>query len=288
MILVIGSSGHIARALARRDPTLTFAGRPNTNLVNAQSLRDICAGLRPVLVINAGAYTAVDAAETDRDTAFAINATGAGALAEATASIGAPLLHVSTDYVFDGEKRGPYTEEDTPDPINVYGASKLAGERAVRDANPRSLIVRTSWVHSPNGKSFVSAMLQRAQGASQIEVVNDQYGSPSFADDVAENLLAIARSVLAGNEAWGTYHLAGDGAASRFDFAQAIFADAEAHKGPRATLIPVTSDRFPTPARRPANTALNCTKSERVFGARMPPWREGIERCVASIAANGW
>jgi dTDP-4-dehydrorhamnose reductase len=234
----------------------------------------------PDLVINAAAYTAVDQAEQEPDAAFAINRDGPAALAEACAKIGAPLLHLSTDYVFDGMKAGPYCEDDPVNPLSVYGASKEAGERAIRARLPDHLILRSSWVYAPEGRNFVRTMLRLARECEEVRVVDDQRGSPTAAADIAGALIAAAGRILAGGRDFGTFHFCGQGATSWHGFAQAIF---EVSQGRRPRLLAVPSSAYPTPALRPANSVLDCGKFRRSYGISARPWRESLVQCLAEI-----
>src|SRR6185369_3702463 len=232
--------------------------------------------------------TAVDRAESEPQAAFAINAEAPGIMARAAAARAIPLLHVSTDYVFDGSKPDAYSEEDPVAPLGVYGASKEAGERAVRDAGGCSIILRTAWVVSPWGHNFVKTMLRLGGERDELGVVADQVGCPTSAIDIAETLLILAERLLGDRrEPCGTYHFVNSGQASWYDLASAVFAYAGARgmKIPRVNAI-ATAD-YPTPARRPANSRLSTAKLERTFGMKPRPWQEAVEEILVSLIDAG-
>jgi dTDP-4-dehydrorhamnose reductase len=292
--LVIGREGQIARALARHLPSsgleVTALARPDIDLAQPASMLAAIRKLRPDIIINPAAYTAVDRAEAEPDLAFAINRDGASALARAAASIGAPFIHFSTDYVFDGGKPTPYTEDDPTGPLNVYGASKLAGEEAVREAWPRHLLLRTSWVCGPDGANFVRTMLRLAaarQGEpdAALRVVADQRGAPSFCDDIARAIAALipALGPDAPDAHFGTFHIASSGETNWAGFAEAIMASAAARGAPSLPVQHITTAEYPTPACRPMNSRLDCGKLKRIHGIELPHWREGLEECLDAL-----
>lgn len=287
-ILVIGKSGQIARALARRAAAQKVAiemlGRPDLDLEHPERVAAAFAGRRPQVVVNAAAYTAVDEAEAETERALVVNGAGAGAVAQAAASKGAPVVQVSTDYVFDGAKPAPYVETDEPHPNGVYAISKLAGERAALAANPRAIVLRTSWVFDASGANFVRSMLRLATVRDEIGVVDDQHGCPTFADDFADAVLAIA----ARPERFGVYHCAGAGETSWAGLAQEIFAQSRARGGPAAMVRPIATAEFPTRAKRPTNSRLDCAKLAADYGVRLRPWRDALSACMDEIAAGGW
>ena len=292
-ILVFGAAGQVGQALQRaaaaHGTPLAACDRTAVDITDpaavGAAVDRAAAAPDRIVAVNAAAYTAVDRAEAEPDRAFAVNRDGAAHIAAACARRGLPLIHLSTDFVFDGASDRPWREDDRPGPVNCYGASKLAGEAAVRAAHDRHLILRTAWVYSPFGGNFVKTMLRLAADRPAIDVVDDQIGSPTAAWAIAEALLALARRLAdpAGAGPFGTYHFAGAGAASRFAFAQAIFAEAAGHGWPTPTLSPIGSDRMPTPARRPANTALDCRQIARDHGIRIAPWRQGLVPVVAEL-----
>jgi dTDP-4-dehydrorhamnose reductase len=237
------------------------------------------------VIVNAAAYTAVDKAENEPDAAMALNADGPARLAEAADRMGAVLIHLSTDCVFDGEKADPYVEDDAAAPISVYGRSKLAGEEAVRAVTERHIIMRTSWVFSPFGTNFVKRMLQLASDAEKLRVVADRQGCPTYAPHLAEAILAVARAVTAdpANAPFGTYHAAGTGATTWCGLACETMRISASLGGPSVPVVPITTADYPTPAPRPANSRLDCTKLAAAFGVTLPPWQQGVAECVARL-----
>jgi len=240
------------------------------------------------VVVNAAGYTNVDRAESEEDLAFAINAEAAGALAVAAAARQIPSIHISTDYVFDGRKGSPYVEGDATAPINAYGRSKLAGEQAVCAANPRHIILRTAWVYSPYGKNFVRTVLRLAAERDRLTIVADQRGCPTAARDVALACLQIAQRCVAGPDRapYGTYHFAGGGEASWFEFASAIFELAGDRVSCVPELVPIRTSDYPTPALRPADTRLDCAAVVREFGVSQRPWREALTETLDRLLAS--
>lgn len=290
-IAVTGAHGQLATALKARQSAafeiLTLA-RPEFDLANPAALMARIAGLQPDLVINAAAWTAVDAAETHEADAFAINCTGAGAIARAAAAVSAPIIQISTDYVFAGDKAGPYLEDDPTGPRTAYGRSKLAGEAAVRAANPRAVIARTSWVYGPGGANFVKTILRLAGQRPELGVVADQRGRPTYAPHLAEALLAIAPCLVApaeGERFTGILHMAGADAMSWHEFALAIFTESAARGGPVATVKPIATVDYPTPAPRPANSVLDVARLRRFFGIELPGVVAGLRAFFDAEAA---
>jgi dTDP-4-dehydrorhamnose reductase len=278
-LLVTGASGQLGRELRGRAAGQGFAvaafPRTELDVGDADAVGHAVAGAD--VVVNAAAYTAVDLAEEERELAFRVNADGPRHLARACAAQGVPLVHVSTDYVFDGEKRGAYVEDDAVGPINVYGASKEAGERAVREELDRHVIVRTSWVYSAHGRNFVRTMLRFAAERDQFNVVADQHGCPTSAGDLADVILAVARSLEAGEGAPGTYHFAGGGGATTWHgFAEGVMELCLPVGQRRPELVPIPASAFPRPARRPANSVLDCRRIQESFGIVPRPWREAL------------
>lgn len=292
-VLVTGSQGQLVRCLidvAPRWPAieLAFAGRPEADMAEAGSMARAIAAHRPDAVINAAAYTAVDLAEDEPDKAFRINAEAAGEVAAAAAAIGAPVIQISTDYVFDGREPGAYREDMPTAAINVYGRSKLDGEERVRAASPDHLIARTAWVFSPFGHNFVKSIVKAAGERETLTVVDDQRGSPTSGLELAAALLAIVEKWRDGARIGqgATYHLAGSSAASWFEFAQEIVRQCGELGRPAAEVLPVPSSEWPTRAARPANTALDSGKFARDFGLRLPDWRVSVGAVVKRIAAG--
>ncbi len=290
-LLIAGWQGQIARGLVEAAPACPdvkacAVGRAALDICEARSIERALAQIEPTLVINSAAYTAVDKAETDQERAFALNRDGARMLAEAAARRSIPIIHISTDYVYDGRKSGAYVEDDPPHPTTVFGRSKLEGEAAVAAANPRHVILRTSWVFSATGRNFVKTMLAQAALHSQVRVVDDQHGSPTYAPHLVAAILELARQLSATNDAsgpWGVYHAAGTGTTSWRGFAEEVFRRSAELAGPTAEVEPIRSADYPTPAQRPANSQLDCAKLERTFGVRLPAWQEGVAECVKRL-----
>jgi dTDP-4-dehydrorhamnose reductase len=286
-LLLTGKNGQVGWELQRTLAPLgevIALGSQELDLRDPAAIRATLRELQPAIVVNPAAHTAVDRAETERDAAFAINATAPGVLAEEAARLGALLVHYSTDYVFDGTKTCAYTENDAPNPLNVYGASKLAGERAIAATGCRHLILRTSWVYGARGGNFLLTMLRLGKERDELSIVNDQTGAPTWSRAIAETTAQI----LAQRHTWpqgagGVYHLACGGETTWFGFAQAIFAHAQ--KAPR--LVPITSADYPLPARRPANSRLDCRRLEEDFGLAPPDWRQALRLCLEEPALSG-
>ena len=290
-LVVTGRSGQIAAALARRavfDRTLDVVtpGRPEMDLLRPETIAPAIAAAQPDLVVNAAAYTAVDRAESEGDLAFAVNAAGAGAVAEAAAGLGIPVIQLSTDYVFDGAKAAPYVESDATAPLSVYGTSKLAGEKAVTAANPRHVILRTSWVYSAEGANFLRTMVRLAREHRVLRVVDDQHGSPTHADDVAAGIITVAKALASGAGTTGIFHMTAAGETTWCGFARAILAESARLGGPSVAVEAITTAQYPTPAARPRNSRLDCSKIAGAYGIRLPDWRARVGSCVAAALAD--
>lgn len=288
MILVAGKSGQVARALQEQAGARSFElvalGRPELDITDAGSIAVALDRIKPDLVINAAAYTAVDQAESDEANAMAANRDGPLALAKLTAERGLPLLHISTDYVFDGRKETAYTTGDAVCPLGVYGKSKLAGEVAVASENPRHYIFRTSWVYSPFGGNFVKTMLRLARDRDELGVVDDQRGNPTSAHQIADGLLDVSAALLAGKSAApGVYHMTAGGTASWAEFADFVLQHSENAGGPTAIVNKITSAEFPTPVERPKNSALDCSRLNDEFGVRLGGWETSAATCVSRL-----
>lgn len=285
-LLVTGRSGQVASslaALAGANLTAETTGRPDFDLEAPANARDVIAAARPDVVISAAAWTAVDLAETEAERARLANVDGPAAIAASAAALGIPVIHLSTDYVFDGTKSSPYVETDEVGPTGVYGATKLAGERAVAAAQPDHVILRTAWVYAADGKNFVRTMLRLAAERDELGIVADQIGNPTFAPDIAAGIVAVARRILAdpqNRDLRGTFHMSGAGETSWAGFAEAIFAGSAARGGPSARVRHIATADYPTPARRPANSRLDCTKLADIHGVRLPRWQDGLARCL--------
>ncbi|MDX2308705.1 MAG: dTDP-4-dehydrorhamnose reductase [Hyphomicrobium sp.] len=287
-LLVTGRNGQLALCLAElaaaRGADLLAFGRPELDISDPRSVENALEAHSPDLVINAAAYTAVDKAEGEPGEAQRVNALGAANVARAAAGRGLPLVHISTDYVFDGTKPAPYVETDATGPIGVYGRSKLEGEDAVRASGGRHVILRTAWVYSPFGNNFLKTMLRLAATRPELTVVDDQIGNPTYAPDLARAILDIApRLISDDNMPWGTFHAAGTGDVSWCGFAREIVRCSTARGGPSADVRAIQTKDYPTPARRPANSRLDTTKLKSTFGITLPCWQEGVEDCVARL-----
>ena len=293
-ILVTGGSGQLAAALAVRGtnadgPRICVVGRPEFDFDNPETIEAAFRAADPWLVVNAAAYTAVDAAESDEAAAFRANRDGPAVLARLCAAAGTPLIHVSTDYVYDGEKAAPYVETDQVGPRGVYGASKLAGEVEVLASGACAIILRTSWVYAATGKNFVRTMLNLARTRDSVAVVADQHGCPTSAADLASVILAIATRLE--RDGWsddfaGVFHAAGTGETTWHGFAESVFHEAARHNAKvPASVAAITTAEYPTPARRPANSRLDCSRLDRIFGIRLPHWRDSLARTVDEIFA---
>jgi dTDP-4-dehydrorhamnose reductase len=292
-ILIAGESGQLAFALGEAAPshglTVRQFDRPALDFDRPASIAAVFAETAPWLVINAAAYTAVDAAEDDADAAFRANRDGPAELGRLCEAAGIPLIHVSTDYVYDGLKGAPYVESDSTAPQGVYGASKLAGDQAVLAGCSRAVVLRTSWIYSPIGKNFVRTMLSVGRRTDRLRVVADQKGCPTSAPDLAEAILMIAARIA--TDGWqhrfsGVYHAAGTGWTTWHDLAVATFQEANRHGAPVPTVDPIATGEWPTRAQRPHDSRLNCDKLEAVFGLRLPPWRDGLARTVDAVFAH--
>jgi dTDP-4-dehydrorhamnose reductase len=285
-MLVTGARGQVGWELARRGVARGFEmevlDRQALDITDPRAVAErVC---RPglALVVNAAAYTAVDRAESEPELAFAVNGDGPAQMALACAKAGIPLIHVSTDYVFDGEKKGPYLEADPVSPLGVYGRSKAEGEAKVRAHLREHIILRTSWVYGVHGQNFVKTILRLARERKVIRVVVDQQGCPTFAADLAEAILAIAAQ-LTGNR-WGTYHYSGEGATTWHAFAEAILAEARKYTPLVAEQVePIATAQYPTPARRPANSALDCSLFAKTFRIQPRPWREALSQMIHEL-----
>jgi dTDP-4-dehydrorhamnose reductase len=283
-IVVLGRRGQLASALIERGGGQVIAlGRPALDLADRSGIGPAIRAARPDVVVCAGAYTAVDQAERERDRAFAVNAHGAGEVARVARWLDVPLIHLSTDYVFDGMARRPYLESDRPAPLGVYGASKLAGEQAVLAAYPAAVIVRTAWVYGPFGGNFVRTMLHLAARRAEIDVVADQIGNPTSVLDLADTVLAMARGLMHGARAGGVFHVAGRATASWADLAEAVFAISRAQGGQGARVRRIATCDYPTAARRPLHSVLDCGALTRAFGMTLPGWRDSLPLVVARL-----
>ncbi|MBS0231917.1 MAG: dTDP-4-dehydrorhamnose reductase [Proteobacteria bacterium] len=292
-MLIVGKTGQVAQslaeALAASEYRVTTVGRPEIDLCEPQSATDAILAARPDIVINAAAYTAVDRAEDESEKAFAINATGAEAVAAAAAETGAPIIHLSTDYVFDGQKRTPYIETDLTAPTGIYGESKLLGEHRVAAANPRHVILRTAWVFSPFGSNFVKTMLRLNQEKPEIRVVDDQHGNPTYAPDLAEAIRQMIDKLHGApqdSNLFGTFHAVNADETTWFGFASAIIEGAAKRGGRRADVHPIGTRDYPTRAKRPAYSVLSTDKLAAVYDVQLRPWSEALSDCLDRLVGS--
>jgi dTDP-4-dehydrorhamnose reductase len=284
-ILVTGGTGQLASALAARAP-VRRVGRPDFDFDQPATIEAVFQAVQPRLVVNAAAYTAVDKAETDQDAAYRANRDGPAMLARLCATAGIPFIHISTDYVFDGLKPTPYVESDPVAPQGVYGRSKLAGEEAVLASGAKAMILRTAWVYAETGKNFVRTMLTVGKTRDRLTVVGDQHGCPTVAGDLADAILAIVAMI--DRTGWqpqyqGIFHAAGSGETTWHGLAVATFEEASRHGVRAPEVVPIATADWPTPAKRPANSRLDCGKLHATFGLRLPHWRESLTRTVDRI-----
>lgn len=289
-ILVTGREGQVVQSLlekASQRPNLEVIalGRPELDLTKPAIVRSAIEAIKPDLVVSAAAYTSVDLAEDEREHAFAVNAIGAEAVAEAAKICGVPIIHLSTDYVFAGDADEPYVETDATGPRSVYGSSKLEGERLVAQANPRHIILRTAWVYSPFGKNFVKTMMKLAETRDALSVISDQWGNPTSALDIADAIIQVADHVAAMPDftAYGVYHLVGTGDTNWSGFARAILSESAELGGPTATITDIATADYPTKAARPANSRLSTAKFQKKFNWSAPHWQSSLRDVVTRL-----
>lgn len=291
-ILLIGSNGQVGQELQTTlEPwgQVICIDRKVMDLAQLDQVQQMIHAVQPDLIVNAAAYTAVDRAETESDLAYAVNAVAPALMAEAAEQVGAALIHISTDYVFDGRKGSPYTEQDFPNPVSVYGQSKLAGEEKIQLAclSNNCVILRTAWVYGAYGKgNFVKTMLRLGAEREEIRVVCDQVGSPTWSKHLAQAITQIIPKL--GLDISGIYHFTNSGVASWYDFAVAIFEEAE-HLGfplKVKSVIPITTEQYPTPAQRPAYSVLACTKLSALLGTSSPHWRVGLRQMLMELRTS--
>ena len=283
-ILLLGQHGQVSQELQRAlqgAGELRVLGREQLDLAQPELIRQHVLRLRPELIINAAAHTAVDQAESEAELAFAINASAPGILAEAAAELGAALIHYSTDYVFDGSHAAPYRESDSTNPLSVYGRSKLAGEQAIQAVGGMHLILRTSWVYSQHGKNFLLTMQRLLQERESLSVVADQIGAPTWAGTIAQTTAQLIEHWRTGHAGpWGVYHLSAQGETSWFGFASAIATHLRSQGKTVATLQPIPSSAYPTPAQRPLNSRLDCRRLQQDWHVQLPDWQSALEQCL--------
>ena len=289
-VLVVGHQGMLAQSLITALPSADFTvyshGRPDLDITNMGNSHAVLTRMEPNLVINAAAYTRVDQAESDADQAFAVNRDGVRGLARSCRDLGIPIIHVSTDYVFDGQAREPYREDAPPAPLGVYGDSKWQGELALRELHPAHLIIRTAWLYSHDGHNFVKTMLRLGRERDVLQVVNDQYGCPTYSRDLAQAIVTMCQRIrqAGGHAPWGTYHFCSAGPITWCEFATAIFEEAGRFEQFRVReIIPIPTTAYPTPAQRPAYSVLDCSKIQSAFDITPRPWRDGLRACLQEL-----
>ncbi len=293
--LVTGREGQVVQSLLEQSKRpehdgieLVAIGRPTLDLSKPESIRSVVEEVKPDLIISAAAYTAVDQAESDEDTARAVNALGPRALAKAAALRGIPIIHLSTDYVFDGMKSEPYVETDAVGPMSAYGRTKLEGERALLEATDNAVILRTAWVYSPFGKNFVKTMLRLAETRKTVNVVADQIGNPTSALDIADGIFKVARNLTEDDDRClrGIFHMSGRGEASWADLAEEIFRFSASKGGPSATVARIPTADYPTPAKRPANSRLSNFAIRAAHVVELPNWQSSVHDVVQRLFAS--
>jgi len=291
-IAVTGQSGQVVLSMLERAPegvAVIPLGRPRLDLERLETIASALAACKPDVIVNAAAYTAVDLAESQEETARLVNGAAAGEVAKAAATLGIPVIQISTDYVFDGSLGRPYREDDAVAPISAYGRGKLEGERSVAAATSNHAILRTAWVYSPFGKNFVRTMLRLAQTRDEVGVVADQVGCPTSALDIADAIFAVARNLveLPHEPALrGTFHMAAQGEAVWADVAARIFAERELLGGTPVRVKRIMTSDYPTPARRPANSRLDSSRLAETHGVRLPEWQGALATCVRRLLTN--
>ena len=286
-IFIAGNHGQVAQALTHaykfRGDDVASVGRSTISVTDHAHFLPAVIDFNPDLVVNAAAYTAVDKAEDDREAAFAVNRDGAGVVAAAAQAAEAPLIHLSTDYVFDGRKQTPYLETDPTNPLGVYGESKLAGEIAVASCANEHIILRTSWVFSSIGHNFVKTILRLARDRDELAVVDDQWGAPTFAADLAAAIISIGDQLAPvhnGSRLSGIYHAASAGETTWCRFAREIMVQSGAKGGPACRVRAIVSSEYPTRAKRPQNSRFDCSKLKQVFGVGLPAWQTSLNTCL--------
>lgn len=292
-MIVTGRAGQVVSALAewgRRQDLFDVVplGRPELDLADPGSIEVAIRSCQPDIIVSAAAYTAVDSAETDEANARAVNQIAPGEIGRVASILDIPVIHLSTDYVFDGTKGSPYGETDPTNPLGVYGRSKLEGEQALAGATDNHVILRTAWVYSPFGRNFLKTMLKVAEARERLSVVDDQVGNPTSAFDIADGVVAVAKNLLhsRASELRGTFHLAGQGAASWADFAAGIFEASHRFGGPSAQIDRISTVDYPTVAKRPANSRLDTAKLASIHGVQIPDWQSSVQQVVSRCVTH--
>jgi dTDP-4-dehydrorhamnose reductase len=290
MILLFGGGGQLGQELQRsartQDIALRALDRSQADIPDADAVERAVTETKPSLCVNAAAYTKVDLAETEVEAARRANEVGPGVIATACAKAGIPLVHISTDYVFDGKKVSAYVETDPISPVGQYARTKAAGEGAVRQNLPRHLILRTGWVYGEFGHNFLKTMVRLAQERDEVRIVADQHGCPTSTRDLARAILQSAKALIAGDPVWGTYHFVGAGETTWHGFAERIFVAQSLYTGRRPRAVPITTAEYPTAAARPANSVLNSTRFATAFGIRARPWVDETDVVTAAVVKS--
>jgi len=290
-ILVIGKQGMLAQELYGCFRTAGFdvvcKGRPEIDLCKPDTIREVLLHDQPSVIINAAGYTAVDHAESDPEQAFATNRDGVKCLGENAHRLGISFIHLSTDFVFDGKSPRPYREDDRALPLGVYGQSKWEGEEVIRQCHPQHVILRTAWLYSLYGRNFLKTILTKAKETQVLRIVNDQWGCPTWAKDVASALVVIVQKIRDDKEIpWGTYHFCGAGETTWYGFAQAIIKETQDISAFRvAGIVPIRTEDYPTLAKRPAYSVLDCSKIQQSFGLQPPQWQDSMQQCLKELLA---
>jgi dTDP-4-dehydrorhamnose reductase len=286
----VGARGQVARALveygSQNAVQVTAIGRPDLDFTKPDTMHSVLRAAAADVIVNAAAYTAVDDAEQNQDIAYDLNARGPIVLARCARDLDLPFIHLSTDYVFDGEKSEPYTEEDSTSPLGQYGKTKAAGERGVLETTSDCVILRTAWIFSPFGRNFVTNMLHLARQQQSIRVVRDQYGSPTYALDLAAGIISVSRNLVnsrSDRKLRGVFHIAGHGYASWAELAAAIFYYSRRYDGPTAEVIPIATAEYATRARRPRNSRLDCSKLASIHRVTLPSWDLALQICISRL-----
>ncbi len=285
-VLLFGPSGQVGSqfvSLARSSFEVVPVDRAQCDLTDSQAVRETVLRTKPDAVVNAAAYTAVDKAETDESACFAVNAEAPGAMAKAAKELGIPLIHYSTDYVFDGQKTGMYLEDDPTGPLGVYGRTKLAGEQQIAEHAGEYVVLRTSWVYGAEGNNFLRTMLRLGAQRPELRIVSDQVGSPTAAKEIASATLRVLEQARANHAALpsGIFHMTASGSTSWFGFAEQIFALAELETKP--VLVPIATSEYPTPARRPQNSVLSNDRFAKTFGFRLAEWQQPLREVMTAM-----
>lgn len=292
-IAVTGRKGQVVQSLLERasdaDAEIITLGRPEFDLAFPESIETALSVVNPDILVSAAAYTAVDLAESEREIAHAVNCVGAGVVAAAAKTLGIPVVHLSTDYVFDGQLARPYRESDVTAPASAYGQTKLGGEHAVAAANSNHVILRTAWVYSPFGKNFARTMLRLASTRDELSVVSDQQGTPTNALDIADTVISVAKRLCAQPDAdqlRGIFHMTSGGEANWAEFAETIFEASNACGGPSASVRRIPTSAYPTPAKRPANSRLDSGKLAQFYDIRLPHWRDTLPSTIERLVTQ--